>query len=184
MLTVVSLTYQIVLLYWTQHKGIELISLYSSHALQCNIKPFATFLYLHGLCRITNEMAYLLDQKLSLDWGILIGMERLYYVILSRSTFNLITWSTCNHAGWKAYWIHFGASTMDRFSNLLDGGKKPLQLLSCHTGVRSVQNERASGDSWYFSVTMALSIFDQTWVPLAATLLMSPQKQGQIICSS
>lgn len=39
---------------------------------------------------------------------------------------------------------------------------KPLQPLSCHTRVTGVWRERALGDSRYFSVTTALSIFDQT----------------------
>lgn len=48
---------------------------------------------------------------------------------------------------------------------------KPLQPLSCHTRVTGVRRERPLGDSWYFSVTTALSIFDQTWVRLPATVL-------------
>lgn len=48
---------------------------------------------------------------------------------------------------------------------------KPLQRLSCPTRVTGVRRERPPGDSWYFSVTTALSISDQTWVLLPATVL-------------
>lgn len=49
---------------------------------------------------------------------------------------------------------------------------KPLQLLSCHTRVTNgCEAGEPLGDSWYFSVTTALSIFDQTSVLLPTTLL-------------
>lgn len=54
-------------------------------------------------------------------------------------------------------------------------------MLSCHTRVTGARRERALVDSWFFSVTTALGIFDQTEVLLLATVLIwIPRSRGKL----
>lgn len=112
-----------------------------------------------------------------------IGMACIRDIIFISRTFDPIAYGWCDRNYWRQYQIHLEvptlAKTLDWFHTryvrallliylLVD---KPLPLLSCHTRVTGVRRERPLGDSWYFSVTTALSIFDQTWVLLPATVL-------------
>lgn len=164
-----------------------------SNAIQCDVKPFVTQKHTlwclkykqkqtsKALCCVTKQTCT--ENSDCNKFSIRIPFGLRWHACMTCRRFDPTAYCRCDHTHWSVYQIHLEVSTLTktlgRFHTsyvraplliylLVD---KPLLPLSCHTRVTGVRRERPLGDSWFFSVTTALSIFDQTWVLLSATVL-------------